>query len=436
MKFKINQYGFSDFLGNLSQGLFAIGKMHNENDLEEKKMQHEDARMAAQQSFEANLARFRDQGETQRERERQQHEDTRGDKRDTVESQHWEQMHQDQQTRDANTERHQRTDEGLRGAEISDRAAERAANIKYRESAEAKNDAATKVAGQRADRQDQGELLRNKEVVARNAEDTLRQARIDGLDQTDKDAYNNLVSEVATSKKSYADAVADYEKRGGHASPTQSQAPSASLSPDRQAIYNDAIKNGDDPAAVLKKVQSMPQSQVDAVLPRLKSADTSAPPDATAAPDDGSFLPGGSAPASTAPAMAQAPAPQSPDDQTGITTPPNVDPNAAVAQAGAATPDMPQQDDGTAPDATGDQQQQADPSQRFADISDQLNQSATGQGVIATLNRLAETGDGPGADKMRRTAQIQLQQQFPDEDSNGFIDYYLDQATQEPTEAA
>ena len=74
-----------------------------------------------------------------------------------------------------------------------------------------------------------------------------------------------------------------------------------------------------------------------------------------------------------------------------------------------------------------------DKSAQFQQIAQQLNQSPEGQGVQATLDRLAEAKDGPVADKMRRAAQIQLEQNFgvDSDTSSGFIDYSLDQNAQQ-----
>jgi hypothetical protein len=60
-----------------------------------------------------------------------------------------------------------------------------------------------------------------------------------------------------------------------------------------------------------------------------------------------------------------------------------------------------------------------------------LPQSPDGQGVLATLSRLADAKQGPVADKMRRAAEIQLDNQYPDQDNGGFIDYFLDQNSQQ-----
>jgi hypothetical protein len=472
-------YGLSAMFLGLSQGLSEFAKMSAGEDARKATQQHDDARLAAEQAFQQNMARFSQEHQDKREDTRQAHEDART-KQQTDTQAAWHaadvtergQFHADEET-------HRKAQEALqaRGLEINaeskasleeqrkQHAEEYKQQVEASKAAMARGDAATAL--KMAD-----DMMATPRMNYAKALEEYKAATKNGIDpdsQEQKDALNNLnnaKSDVATAEKAIAPIREKALKAVGYGSDSATQTPGSEASAkDLMKQANDKLKAGADPdqtlawlkdqmskqgmqpsggasdplstlspdqQAAAKSVMSArglsPQQAADwaksAPPEALQKAQSLAPPATSATqPTDGSFIPPDSTQAA-APAVAQAPATP---DQTAAPQPPSVaeatpPPGPMTANANEAQ-GLPAQTGTTADDKSA----------QFQQIAQQLGQSPEGQGVQATLDRLAEAKDGPVADKMRRTAQIQLEQNFgvDSDTSSGFIDYSLDQNAQQ-----
>jgi hypothetical protein len=444
------------FLG-ISEGLSDFGKAMQQSDIENKRLGAESAREAANQAFHMNLARFT-AGEEGKRQEATLGAQERWHTQETTEraQEHAEQIkeraqeHSEQiKERQAETaERGRETDARL--AETKQRDAEREQNRaeldnQRKEHAELfkQQVEASKAAMQRGDSAEAERIA--KEMVdtpralysgAVKEVDAMRKAP--GFDP-DSNEYKNAVSDMQTAKKSLTDAeTASAALRAkalqginyGDKPAADDPIAKANLNPDQQAYAKkardagasaeDAIRAAKNaPPDVLQKYISTPAppagaATAPATTPAAK-AGAFLQQDGTAAPPspDGSAAPRQLVAANAAPDDSAAPPADASTPDQSQAPPPGAN---AVVQAGA-------------PDQGQDQTQ--DPSQRYEEMSDQMSQDPQGQGILATLGRLSTAQSGPVADKMRRTAEIQIEQQYPDDDANGFIDHFLDQNQQE-----
>jgi hypothetical protein len=461
-------YGLSAMFLGLSQGLSEFAKMSAGEDARKATQQHDDARQAAEQAFQQNMARFSQEHQDKREDTRQAGENARAADTAKVNSTHWDQEHADKQAADARMGKYQDAEIGIRQA-AEKNAAAREKNL------EGDRDAQTKLreaqAGKAQNEIESGnakvaistieESLKTPRLAVEDARKRLDAMKSTGTDdqltaaQKDYDAAKGALSkaedsftplrdkamkalgyskpdpsltsdEFAPGKPGAKDLVGDAEdalsgrSKAGMQPSGGASDPLSTLSPDRQAWARRAMqvegKSAADAAAEAAK-------QSDAVIQRGNSMPPAKATTSQAQSPDGSFIPPDSTQAA-APAITQAPAAT---DQTAAPQPPSVaeatpPPGPMTANANEAQ-GLPAQTGTTADDKSA----------QFQQIAQQLGQSPEGQGVQATLDRLAEAKDGPVADKMRRAAQIQLEQNFgvDSDTSSGFIDYSLDQNAQQ-----
>lgn len=418
------KYGLAAMFQGLAQGLGEFAKMRQRSDIEDKRLGAESAREAANNAFRMNLERFHTQASADLQRELETGRNAREERQAGVQEQHWQQMAEHQKRQDENTERHQRTAEELQGRALdiqaenkksleADRKAQEELRKKQTEAANAamtRGDAATalKIADDALQAPKYNFMKAQAEfdaVAKTHGPDDPEYKKAKQILDTDKAIYNQTNQQMAPLR---AKALKDIGYGDAGAS---TDAPEKDPMAGARDAYAKTLIGGTlngktiDAAAAADIAAKAPPAVLQKFAP--------AAPQAKATTTDtggGDFL---------APTGEAAP-------QVAAATPPStmaITPDAAVTPPPDAT---------SPPPAAAAQTAQADPAAQYGQMAEQIKSDPESQGVITTLNRLAEAPQGPVADKMRRAAQIQLEQQFPDQDSNGFIDYYLDQNAQQP----
>lgn len=432
----------------LSRGLGKIAENRMSSEQKERDANRMDAREAVRQAHDDNLARFTQGEESKRATEAQTHEDTREHERTVTAS---------EDRRSSREMEQQRIDEEKHFHEgsLSMDAARIGAENKRAETADARASAAEKrgetnaerdraTAALRSTQADLDATISNKRDLEKQLADPMMKFDKSGQADTLRSQLADLNTQIGglqtdlRSLRSSAGYTSSLDKTNGAGA-------SAKLAPDRQQLFEDLkAKNPDkDPAAILDQVRGVPQHQLDTIMKARPTADAGQTPGAadttgSIAQDSGAgnFMAGESG--ATTMASTAAPQPGMPDQNDVLTgdQPQQADQqfDAQNAQATASTAGAP--DAGTTPP---DDQQGGDmgtetvnDDQKFADMSQQLQQSPEGQAVHATLDRLAQTDNGVQQEKFQRQAQLQLQKMFPDEDPSGYIDWYTSQQQQEP----
>jgi hypothetical protein len=451
---------WAGLLDGVSRGLFALGKEKIDSERADANRAHEDRRDAMNRSFQENLARFQVNAETARDtaragQERELH------AQDAAARERLEGLDRASREKIAHEENAaaaayrsaslgieaRRLDNDTRRADAADKRADETA--RRAEAADKQKNATTALASMRDDLRIEQEKanalakeLGNPATAALLSPDDLKakKAELQGY----KDNVNTLQTDMRNLRKG-----AGFESgMGADDAGVAVVTDPSKLAPDRQQLYQDLLQKNPkmDPGVLLKRVQAVPQETLDSAI-QSRPAPTAgaggstdfipAPPGGGGAPDaldaatPPATQPGASGAPSAdmaatmgAPAAPAAPAPAGAPEEMGMSEQQPTD-ETQVADAGATDAGMPSPDEG------GEQQPGAD----FDAISQQLQQTPEGQGIHTTLDRLAQVGEGPAADKLRRTAQIQLQQQFPDIDADSYIDQYLSQQTEEPAYA-
>jgi hypothetical protein len=441
-------------LNRLSQGLGEVAKMHEARDIEESKDKRMDAREAARQAFDMNLARFTQGSEDTRADKAQGAETAREHER-TISASEDRRLQREQHDIDEKDRvRHERAVEGIDSARLGSE--ESRAKI-----ADAKAEAAARRAAETADKDRAATALHSTEADLKASIDAKRDVEkqlADPMMKFDKtgvaDKLRGQLDSLNTDIGGLQQDLRTLRHQAGYTSSLDksSAGGAAKMAPDRQQLYDDLkAKNPDkDPAAILDQVQKMPQKQLDSVMKLRPTADTgsSGSPDASGAGSiaadsgPGHFMDEADATASTAAPQSGMPdSGNDPNDTLDAAEPQGADQQATakdatqgapqVAAAGGA-PDagtQPPADDGSDTTTTNDQIDQGD---QYAQMSQQLNQSPQGQAVHATLDRLAQTDNSVQQEKFQRQAQIQLQDLYPDQDPDGYIGWYTQQQQQEP----
>lgn len=449
-------YNWAAMLDGLSKGLFALGKEHLEGEREVEKTAHEDKRDAANRAFQENLERFRAGADIKRDAAR---------------------AAADEASRAADRASHEK----LTQAEIASREKSDLARIaeernyhsaslgmegKRIDLERTRTEAADRKADAAEKRADATEKARNATtaLTSVNAEMRVQQDRVADLQKELGDIAKTSVmppnvlaakqEELAQQKKSL-DGLQNDARSLRKAAGFQSSLDTSGadhLAPDRQQLYDDLLRKNPklDPAEAMKRVKSVPQETLDAAISTRPTASAESTPDAFMPAPPGAPQAGGTPDdvlnAATPPpnpqARAQATA-QNAGQPAGVPAVPGAPQapgadNAAMPQGDQVAdtymgnpPAVAEPPDSDVEQPTDDQAQgEQDPDAQFADVTQQLQQTPEGQGIHTTLDRLAQLGEGPAADKLRRSAQIQLQQQFPDMDPDAYIDQYLQQQQQ------
>jgi hypothetical protein len=445
------------FLG-LGEGLGEWAKSRAASELEEKRGAREDARALAERASRENIERWRNTAEAEREATRQTGETERSDKSNLLRVQEAALNYNREIAQMEQTGRFQAGELRIRGAEAANQAAataslttEREAMAKDREESaklRAKQQDSLDAAAKRGDAKEMISVLDSQVNPYKIAVDNARKeyenltagGRADASDPLQKAAKDKL--EAATSAYS---GVVDTQKEirdkitsnlGYGPKPPD---PFETLSPDRRAWADrqaqatpgksreEIAKAAQDPSLtpdMIKKAVTTP-------TPAPAAADAApAPPPLLAKPAPAAPAPAPAAPGATSTSFVS---PTGVADPNAPPTPTAMDPNAAqVASTTSPPPDAAIAPSGTAiaaPDAAAAPPD--DQTSKWEQTAQELPQSPDGQGVLATLSRLADAKQGPVADKMRRAAEIQLDNQYPDQDNGGFIDYFLDQNSQQ-----
>lgn len=444
-------------LDALSVGLGKIGEMHERREQEEMKETRMDHREAAQRAFQDNLARFTQTQENDRLTQSLGSEEKREHERTTTASEDRKLAREQHDSDHEDQVRHEKAMEGLEASRIG-------SENSRADTAAARADAAEKRAGQTADRDRAATALKSTEADLRASIDQKRDLEkqlADPMMKFDKTGQaDTLRSQLGDLNKDIHGLQTDLRSlrsQAGYASSTDTSGGAggaAKLAPDRQQLYDDLkSRNPDkDPSAILDHVKSMKQTDIDTVMKLRPTADTSTggatpAPGAPPAAGGGGFMDGvdpSTATASTAAPQSGMPEqPAAPDpgadaapDALNSADPAGADQqfNAQNSQAMASTDGAP--DPGTAPPDTGQGEDVGTETQnndeQFGQMSQQLQQSPEGQGVHATLDRLAQTDNPVQQGKLQRQAELQLQDMFPDQDPAGYIDWYTSQQQQEP----
>lgn len=450
-------YGAAGMFAGLGDGFLKIGETMDKNDQENKKIQFQTAQEAANHAFEQNLARFKEQHEDTRAANSQaaetarEHERTASASADRAATQtRMEQDHQDQMKVEA-----QRLGISVQELKIRQQEADRADQRATRsDQGEARRQQST---DETARKNVTNERIRNLNDQNKQDESTIKDLQTEnkGLNSDSDDFKTNaqqiakLRGDISTRQQQASDLDKDLQQspKGGNKSV------GSDLPPDRQAVMQSYIKSGANAQDAYNQAKQLPQATIDkATGAPKKTADTDAGADQGTPSPDGSatpptavaaaggtgsdFLPsasGSEAPdnASPSPDNGQTPAlPGSSDDASVASSTPGV---AALNPAGTGdTPGAPQDDQGNVqqPDATAAAGPDVD------GMVQQLQSSPRGQGTLATLDRLAQTDNpSPVTDKLRRAAQNSLEDQFPGQDNDGFIDAYLQQQQQGPAQS-
>jgi hypothetical protein len=439
----------------LSRGLGKIAENRMSSEQKERDATRMDAREAVRQAHDENMARFTQGEESKRATEAQTHEDTREHERTVTASEDRKSARElDEQRLDEEKRYHSGSlsmDAARIGAENkrAETADARAAAAEKRGESNAERDRAT--AALRSTQADLDATISNKRDIEKQLADPMMKFDKSGQADTLRTQLSDLNTQIGglqtdlRTLRSSAGYTSSLDKTNGAGG-------AAKLSPDRQQLYEDLkAKNPDkDPAAILDQVRGVPQKQLDEIMkvrPTAEAGQTPGSADTTGsiAQDSGAgnFMQGESGATATASTAAPAPQPGMPDQSDVLTgdQPAQADQQFGAQNAQAATAST-----AGAPDAgtelPPDDQQQgtgedmgtetADNDQKFADMSQQLQQSPEGQGVHATLDRLAQTENPVQSGKLQRQAELQLQSMFPDEDPSGYIDWYTQQQQQEP----
>jgi hypothetical protein len=450
---------WANVLDGLSRGLAEIGKMHEARENDERKEKHEDARDAARRAMDENLARFHS-GE----------ENARLDKTIGAEGD------REQKRLDTEKEIHA-ADEARRVAEHGDEVAYRnaelgisGAHLALDRDKSARDDARQGERDKRAESTDE----KNRAATALHSTEAELTSYMKERDELNKEINNPLskldpkaAAEGADKLKALDAQISatrtdlrDLRKSAGFTSTadkTAAGADSAHLSPDRQQLYDDTLKAhpDTDPSMLLDTLKRAPQKQIDGMMSSRPTADTEtggatpSPSDFIAAPGDttGGIKNSGALASANAPDVLNDAEPQGADmkatatDATGggpqAQAPiPGTDPNAQVADMAGGDSAVPDPNAGgdtsEAPDGVETPSDQMDQSAQYSQMQQQLAQSPEGQGLHATLDRLATSENPVQQDKLRRQAEFQVQDAMPDQDANGYIDWYLEQQQQQP----
>lgn len=397
--------GIAGMFQGLGEGLSRFAQMTQQ----EEESKAKTAQEAARQAFEDNLRRFQVEHEDAREHERttamqQERTDTnaRLQQQFAASEKDRQQSHADtvaNRNLQIQLERMRIGDNETREKRLEDSAAAR----------DKKNDAAQTL---HEAHQELGDINveRNRLATdAAKAQSAYQFAATHG-DETEKAAAQQALTEAQSKYQNYL-AESDGRRREldqAIGRPDKSMPDDVkALGPEAQATWNNAVNSGNQ-VDVLEL-----QRQIKGHFGK-PTADTDGAPDsATATPtttnagQDDNFL-------DTQPPGAQAtPSPAAATASTQV--PPGAVPTPSPADATAT------------PDATADQSGDAAPTTHdFNSIASTLGGSADGQAVSATLQRLSESPTGPGADKMRRSAEIGMQDLGFDKDTaTAYIDNYV-----------
>jgi hypothetical protein len=435
-------YGLSQMFAGLSEGLADFAKLKQGSDLEESRLKHDDARTAADHAFQDNLARFHVKAQEEHDVRVEGAADEREKTRAGVESQHWNDMKSHQEAQDKIAADREKREGAYQSESLNiqrenkknleeDRNAQKELRKQQTDAAAAamvRGDAAAadKIAT------DMVATPKQNMYKAQTGFDAIVKAGIDPSSQQYKDAQlelntakSNLESaerDAAPIRKKALDAIGYGDKPSAPADPLASLPPDRQEWAKRQMAANPSLTP--EKAAEKAKDPALTQALIDKVISQ--PAPTTKPPQAFAGdtgmanvgemqtqPETGqtAVVSGGPSQYTTqGPEMTGPPAPDA-----AAAPPPSSDNTTAAAAAPPAQ---------AAPAAP-------DPAAQFEGMAQSINNTPEGQGIVTTLSRLAESKEGPVADKMRRAAEIQLQEQYPDQDANGFIDYFLNQNAQE-----
>lgn len=438
---------WSEILDRISKGLAMIGKMHEESDVEREKQTHEDARDAARNSFAENLARFNAQQDAERTDKIIAGEGSREDKRLTVEGD----IHKaDAAARHEEHAADRASEDAYHGASLG-LEARRIASEESR-AGRAADDAARK------EKHDETTGAQGRATTALHATET--QLDTYSKEKRDVDKFLHDPASKVTDPAGFAEAKArsdeldkqisttmkDIENLKGAAGfpgqASQGQAVDVSKLPaDRQQLFQDlkAKNPGASDNDLINKVNAVPQATLDQAMLSRPSADTTATPSADFMPtsDKGAqqvAMAGDQSDVLTASEPVGADNIKVAPPQAGATAPgAGVDPNAVAdtsmqmptSPGGETVPGGEQQ----MPQTTDDQQSQ---DEQFQQFGDQLQQTPEGAGVHTTLDRLAQSDNSVQQEKLRRQAELQIGSIDNSIDPNSYIDWYIQQQTQEP----
>jgi hypothetical protein len=412
------QYGGGGIAGlfqGLGIGLSEFAKMQQQEDLENKKLGAQTAQEAARQAYEMNLNRFREGEQNTRQEKMIAAENQRADAANTrIDTEHkdtnarLDQQHQD-------TVHFQNAELGLR--ERSDVRAD-SREQRHQEADDART---TKAEGQQKlamAHADLADMNSQRNALHSDYKDAVKEYELAAKTSNDPAEIDKakLAAQEAKSKLDSFDGSVDSRRRQDLAAigrPDKS-IPSdiAAKGPDYQAAWQAGINAGKDPVELQQKLEAIPPEQLQQKMGPAANGATSdtdtggaaaGVADTAAQSDD--FMPtSGAAPTAVASAAPSAPSPTAPDQPQATA---EQAPQPSVADTGQSPPE------------------QAPAAPDFSQLSSTLGQSAGGQAVTATLQRLAEQPSGPGADKMRRAAEIGLQNLGVDPDTaTAYIDNY------------
>jgi hypothetical protein len=432
MNFTVNQSSsnrWANVLDAISRGLGIMAASHAKREEEEAHEQHEDARDAARNAFAENMARFQASKESERQQAMIDAEAAR--------------QHESIDAQNARDEADRLSREKIEGAQLDEARRYHASSLGLEGKRLANEEERTRLQDERdaaRDKKAESTDAKNRAAEAQRATqsaiDSLQRDRSALIDAAKLDPTGLVTDEQKADFKKQLDAIDaqihDYRKDLGRLSTSSGFEPEASrketeqqvgsLPPDRQKVYEAILgdpNNKKSSREILDNVKRAPQSMIDQAMQEVPSADTGGAPE-----QPGAFMEGG--------------------DVTGLASTQPQDQSMQPAQQQAGQTDQLAQVDvsdqnqepsaveaaGTEDDTTSNEQ---DRQEQYAGVAQQLEQSPTGQGIHSTLDRLAEATNNVQADKLRRQAQIQLQDQLPDDiDSNDYIDWYLQQQQQEP----
>jgi len=460
-------YGLSAMFQGLSQGLEGFAKISNERDMQDKRIAADSAREAANQAFHENLARFQAQSSRDTSVELEGMRIGEQQARDKITDEHYKSETERQTNRDiaADKDRDANRQIAREGLEINrenkksldeDRAAQKELRKQQADAAAAamtRGDAAAAVkiaddavsvpamnlrsaqteyeALVKAGKEPDSPEMMDAKIALQRAKNAVNEAEKFAKPIRDK-ALKDINYDQAGKPAAPAPATpAPFAKPSGEATAAPSAAaapPVAAPAPDVTAEERTAYKQrlmadkGLSDAVAQDYANQAPATAVKKLLSAPAPSAAGGAPAAPPTTQTQSFLqPTGQAAGPPTPGLGGGPSPNA------VGTPPP----ATASTPPAAAPPLPGAAPPQAAAAPG-----GDEASKFESMAANLEKSPSGQAVVTTINRLADAKQGPVADKMRRAAEIQLEQMFPGQDSKGLIDYILDQNAQQPTMAA
>jgi hypothetical protein len=473
---------FSAMFQGLAQGTEALGKTEASKEEQQSRQEAEDRRQQASQAFQDNLRRFELKSNADLQNQLEDKRIGEQQARDVITDKHWTAESSDRAAALASQERHQTAMEGVAAQNAASLEAERKSNADFRKSQEDRltaQIAAAEAAAKRGDATTAAKIADDMTIVPRYNY-TKAEAEVAALQKAGKEPNDPELMDAKITQQRSLNELNKVEKRAqgfrdeaakkigygddaakpadtaapkpagttplvqpdGAASPTATPTaapaaaapgatplsapaaalptpgaplpglgnnappadPLASLSPEQAAAVKGLVAKGQatqaDALAWVKSDKATPDAIKRASgLATPATATTAGVPAAPATTQPTSFL------QPTGQAGAAPPADAAATPPSAAVAPPPTAPAAAAAPAGP------------------------DPAQLDA-MSAKLNQTEEGKAVLTTLERLgeaSETGSSTVAKKMRRAAEIQLQQIFPGQNVDALINHILQQ---------